>query len=934
MHEHENEIILASDTPETEVKNDKLKMIDYAQNLANTITNYNNEDSLTININGKWGEGKTTFSNYVKHFIKNNKNISVIDSTGSSFFEKHSFCHFLAKVLCYLVVFLIKIILAVIVLLNFNWALFSKIIIVSFICFLPIKQLLYKFLDLNKIKNWLKIKWNSLRIPKIKSPENIFIIFDFNPWSYDNIDSLISNFIDTLKKECIYINGDLFEKISAYQKIIKNEDVSMSLLLEIFKWIEDKSINKLDFLKNKINKIIKKSKIKFVIFIDDIDRLNKSEMLNLCKLLKSVANFQNTIYVLPFDREYVAQILNDEFVNGNDYLEKITTFNINLRKTNQETYKDILLENFIHIANKVNEETVKKAELKTSDKLAKDLLENFKVNYSQNYHILFENKFRTIRQIKRYLNFVNFLFDSEEINIYDFLNITAIQYFYPHIYSLIYTNKELLCKEYPLLYELYQLKRNIFNFISNINEKINSKNETAITIYISNEKITLDDNLLALKLKFENFRLNFQKYTNQYDEKIKFINNNIIKNIYYIKDSLLKKNYQLVNIENEKLKEHFEREFNNIKIILKDFYSIENDKIKFLKFIEDCHFDNNKQDSLISFFINLFPNLNILFDFSYDLTNANLYLFRFQEDSLRDRRLFNKKTFANYFEYEKYPVTLKAIKSIFNLMLDTKSNNEYLEIYNKLKQMNRSSYCEYIVFVDTIQDSIMYETSSFLGAGLDIFYEPYKEYTKGLILAYSLPNYQYSRYEEKYKKHPNHKDVIRYCILKMIAYFKNPNKGKEMFIESIKDLINNSDIIQNIKDIDCLICFMNDLQGLQKDYEKYQNHFEITDDELNNILKSIINRLQIIIPTNETLNKYNSIAYFLYKNSQILGEDFIFNILIDFCELKNEKMKFIKQYPERNIFKLKRYFLVETPNGTEYKNVSETIYYWQSLNEQ
>ncbi len=268
------------------------------------------------------------------------------------------------------------------------------------------------------------------------------------------------------------------------------------------------------------------------------------------------------------------------------------------------------------------------------------------------------------------------------------------------------------------------------------------------------------------------------------------------------------------------------------------------------------------------------------------------------------------------------------------MRLDTKSNNEYLEIYNKLKQMNRSSYCEYIVFVNTIQDSIMYETSSFCGAGLDIFYEPYKEYTKGLILAYSLPNYQYSRYEEKYKEHPNHKDVIRYCILKMIAYFKNPNKGKEMFIESIKDLINNDDTIQNIKDIDCLICFINDLQGLQKDYEKYQNRFAITDDELNNILKSVINRLQIIIPTNETLNNYNNIAYFLYKNSQILGEDFIFNILIDFCELKNEKMKFIKQYPERNIFKLKRYFLVETPNGTEYKNVSETIYYWQSLNEQ
>ena len=121
---------------------------------------------------------------------------------------------------------------------------------------------------------------------------------------------------------------------------------------------------------------------------------------------------------------------------------------------------------------------------------------------------------------------------------------------------------------------------------------------------------------------------------------------------------------------------------------------------------------------------------------------------------------------------------------------------------------------------------------------------------------------------------------------------------------------------------------------MQKDYEKYQNHFVITDDELNNILELIINRLQIIIPTNETLNNYNNIAYFLWKNYHILGEDFIFNTLIDFCEFKNEKMSFIKQYPKRDILKFKRYFLIETQNGDKCMNTSQTIHHWMSLNKQ
>src|SRR5205823_6161323 len=65
-------------------------------------------------------------------------------------------------------------------------------------------------------------------------------------------------------------------------------------------------------------------KKKLVIVVDDIDRLTADETRELFRLVKSVANFPNTIFILSFDREATARAL-DKFQDGkgNEYLEKI-----------------------------------------------------------------------------------------------------------------------------------------------------------------------------------------------------------------------------------------------------------------------------------------------------------------------------------------------------------------------------------------------------------------------------------------------------------------------------------------------------------------------------------------------------------------------------------------------------------------------------------
>lgn len=932
---------IESDSPETKLENDQLKMKAYAEKLAEEIINYKENDSLTININGIWGSGKTTFTNFVKTFIKNNNNkVKIIKSETMDFFIEHPKIYFFINLIGYIIDIFIKINLIKFVLDFFILGFLLKIILVGFILVLPIKKLvtllfkpyyiIYKYCKKQRTK--LIIWWNSLEIKilnwVIKPKENSYILLDYSPWSYESIDSLIINFIDTLKKECLFANKNLSETLSNYRDIIKNKSLSVSIFLEILKEIENNNDNELNTIKNKIDKILIESNLKFIIFIDDIDRLTRNEIINTCKLLKSIANFKNTIYILPFDRTKVSQILNDKCATGNDYLDKITNFNIDLKKTNTDILKDFLLEKLENIANKKIEDFLSKRETENNE-LRQSLLDNFKINYSQNYEILFKDLFNTIRQVKRYLNHVKFLYTPQEIDIYDFLNITAIQYFYPEIYDLIYCNKTLLCKHYPLLNLLKDIKNSMLKLVCNINDVVNppKRHPNSIVINLSNEKISYEECLEKLKYCFETLRLLLKEYTCGYDEKIKFIENNIIAHIEYLIQLIQDNNMELANQELIKLKEHKDRELKNLKIILEEFYHIENDRKEFLDFINKCNIDALKREAFISFMINLFPNLNILFDYKYELFNNNLYLFRLKEDSLRDRRICNEKIFNNYFEYQQYPITIDKINSIFNLRLFDDNSNNYLNVYNELVKIYNQNYNE---FVNTIEDGIVYETSSFIGAGCDKFKVPFKEYTKALILVYNLKTYEYSDYEKECKSHSYHKQVIQDCILKMISYLNNPAVGKAAFIEAANELIEQDDLIQNIKDIDCLITFINDILNLQNEYEKYQNRFNITDDELNAILQSAINRLQQIIPTNEIIDQYKNLPHFLSKHYHILGEDFVYNILIDIGELNNINMSFIKQYPERNAFNWKRYFIIDDEDS--YADIGRLLHFWKQRN--
>lgn len=934
-----NKKYLVADFPEDKIANDKIGMADYAKKLTDSIVNYNDEKSLSININGIWGSGKTTFINFIKECMYKRRDISIIKTSSIDFSLNNPNIYLIISILGWIVDIALKLVVIYGILKTPNssiYYLLLKPILLGFILIFPIKKILsllfkpyYIILKwLYKLKSKIIILWNSIEISiytkAIKTKKNSYIIMDFSPWSYENIDSLISNFIDILKRECMFATCNLSKTLAEYKDIIKNKYLSISMLLQLLKELDSDVDNDLNTLKNDINNTLVKLNLKIVIFIDDIDRLTKNELINMCKLLKSIANFKNTIYVLPFDRAKVSEVLNTECADGSDYLDKITNFNVDLRKAGTESLKDFLLDNLENIAKENNSKITVKSD-KENIELQNRLLDNFKINYSQNYEILFRGLFQTRRQIKRYLNHINFLYAPDETNIYDFLNITAIQYFYPKIYDLVYQNKNLLCKEYPLYYVVDNIKVKVGMLINDISNYISpsKKQSSNIVINLFDDKISPDDIILKLKCYFETIRIILQEQDSIYSEKIQFVKENIIKHLEYILLLLKNKENDTVKTELSKLREHIDRETRNIKDVFKDFYQIEKDRTRFLEFIEECQLGEDKREAFIRFMINLFPNLNILFDNKYKLFNTNLYLFRLKEDSLRDRRICNYKIFNNYFEYNQYPITLKKIKNIFNIRKDNLDKESYLSVYQKLLDIYQNNYIE---FVNTIEDGLLYETSSFFGAGCSDFKIPFKEYTKALIMAYSLKEHSYTDYEKEYKPHPSHKRIIKDGIIRMIQYLNKPSVGKQMFFESINELSFNNDTVQNIKEIDYLFSFLSDVLCSENECNKYRILFDIKKEELDSVIDKAITRLKKIIPTNDIIDKYKELPDFLYRNASTLKDDFLCDVLIDIGKLKNSNMDFIKRYPEKNSEITNKYFV--TDEG-EYVNVYRLLSYWK-----
>jgi len=289
-------------------------------------------------------------------------------------------------------------------------------------------------------------------VSKNKIDDEKPIIIRFNPWNYSDQNQLVTQFFRQLsvvlrrpdyasdaKKagERLEIYAKFFEPFA----LIPTVGPIASILSKVFKnigsatksWGDIKS-NDLNAIKAEINELLGKQPHRIIVVIDDIDRLNNTEIRQIFQLIKSLGDFPNTIYLLAFDKNVVINALKKvQEGSGIEYLEKVVQIPLEIPLISKQEVEHLLLSQL--------------------DELIKDIPENkWDQTYWGNiYHSGLKYFFRNIRDVTRYINSLRFSFEmvKDEVNIIDFLAITGIQVFIPEVYYGIRDNKDIFSGVYP-----------------------------------------------------------------------------------------------------------------------------------------------------------------------------------------------------------------------------------------------------------------------------------------------------------------------------------------------------------------------------------------------------------------------------------------------------------------------------------------------------
>ncbi len=353
---------------------------------------------------------------------------------------------------------------------------------------------------------WGSGKTSILNLTELYLEKTDIKVMKFNPWIYSSYNQLIEQFFDELIEQFYSENYELVADLRRYWLKINKSDLCkktitnlIGLKIPYFFKLDSKE-KSLEKIKKDINKILLDYKI--VCIIDDLDRVSTTEIQEIFKLIKIMADFNNIVYILSFDKKIIAKSLEDEYIDGEKYIEKIINIPLDVPLSTDLELKNIIKSNLTTIS--------KKHDIKLEEDRLNNILYGWDYETKKYYGILY--LFKSIRDIKRFNNLLEFNIElvKDEVNFEDFIAITAIQIFKPEIYEKIKYNESLLIKysiskvEYSSNQEIFKTEQREFESIVRDDDNLNHILKKLFpkmsfiynTKYHSYDPLTCDEKLL------------------------------------------------------------------------------------------------------------------------------------------------------------------------------------------------------------------------------------------------------------------------------------------------------------------------------------------------------------------------------------------------------------------------------------------------------
>ncbi|WP_233885241.1 KAP family P-loop NTPase fold protein [Tenacibaculum piscium] len=495
---------------------------------------------------------------------------------------------------------------------------------------------------------------------KITEKNKKIITFDFNAWKHHDEKSIITNFFSQLNKELSKYNGNATPTINQYVNSLLS--INNNSYIKSVKLISDTLSSKQSTtgFYTEIGEIIKNTTRQIIVFVDDLDRLNKQEIDETLRILRNVANFNNMIFICGVDRDYLEQ--KGELDSG--FLNKIFNLEINLPVQNEKSFLSELIIYIKDIKENILSPEIINEIVKTLDyKEADDYSSNNNIYYQSIFFSESDSSFPSLFSDSKNSEFCtrrktitpSFFFDSQRDvkKFYNKLvfNIQVLEKL-ENINTYDYILFHLLVSKYPWMYEQFNDKNlaKLLTITDENNLNFRDKNDSKLKLEINNNKKLNDSDLTIIhSVLYELFNCRSSQNDNRINQKRNlpiYLKNNIFNesltyseiidaidklevnelikeisedNITAIKDEIIKK-------ENLQKIEHFEQVFellntnNNIEINKEELIDIlawagENDNInndEFEELLDSIVFTdiNNEMGNLLKLSNSKYTNLS------------------------------------------------------------------------------------------------------------------------------------------------------------------------------------------------------------------------------------------------------------------------------------------------------------------------------------
>ncbi len=261
--------------------------------------------------------------------------------------------------------------------------------------------------------------------------DNVLTI-KFNPWNFSDQNELIRDFFNSMIKALNTLgeNSETIQTIQKYSaKLLRETTWNAGFSFCGFHMGGTYKIgdDPLEEQKKAVNQLLRNSKKRIVVVVDDIDRLDEQETKLVFKLVKITANFDNTIFLLAYDRDNVSKQIGEKGIKGEEFLKKIVQVSFVLPRPDSQDL-------FAMFFNDIN-------------LIIKDFDEKYwdQRRWDDLFRLGLKRLFPTVRDIKRYVNGLSLdlgIIGREEINPIDFLGIESLRVFAPKVYLAMADQKQ------------------------------------------------------------------------------------------------------------------------------------------------------------------------------------------------------------------------------------------------------------------------------------------------------------------------------------------------------------------------------------------------------------------------------------------------------------------------------------------------------------